>query len=176
MRFCCLVIIGLLAFLRAVYLHYSLMYLFWRTSCLNKELSSSILWLSFPLAKCGRLGVMFLKRLVVYEATYAKTATSQKGTLPSARRCRCRCRFITNFAWTQSPPLWLAAGNFCKLFKSSATLVQYSQLVCLLPLGVLFLNLLIKLSSNLFLMPCKALKGSAPSKKGEQQVRYWSLS
>ena len=32
------------------------------------------------LAKCGRLGVMFLKRLVVYEATYAKTATSQKGT------------------------------------------------------------------------------------------------
>ena len=36
-------------------------------------------------SKCGRLGVkMFLKRLVVYEATYAKTATSQKGTLPSA--------------------------------------------------------------------------------------------
>ena len=25
------------------------------------------------------------KRLVVYEVTYAKTATSQKGTLPSAR-------------------------------------------------------------------------------------------
>ena len=37
---------------------------------------------------------MFLKRLVDYEATYAKTATSQKGTLPSARRCRCRCRWI----------------------------------------------------------------------------------
>ena len=33
--------------------------------------------------------VAFLKRLVVYEATYAKTATSQKGTLPSSRRCRC---------------------------------------------------------------------------------------
>ena len=43
-------------------------------------------WLSFSLAKCGWLGVMFLKRLVVYEAMYAKTATSQKGTLPSARR------------------------------------------------------------------------------------------
>ena len=43
-------------------------------------------WLSFPLAKCGWLGVMFLKRLVVYEDTYAKTATSQIGTLQSARR------------------------------------------------------------------------------------------
>ena len=40
-------------------------------------------WLSFSPAKCGWLGMMFLKRL---EATYAKTATSQKGTLPSARR------------------------------------------------------------------------------------------
>ena len=40
------------------------------------------------LAKCGRLGVMFLKRLVVYEFAYAKTATSQKGTLPSARLCK----------------------------------------------------------------------------------------
>ena len=40
------------------------------------------------LAKCGRLGVMFLKGLVVYEATYAKTSTSQKGTLPSARLCK----------------------------------------------------------------------------------------
>ena len=39
-------------------------------------------------SKCGRLGVkMFLKRLAVYEATYAKTATSKKGTLPSARYC-----------------------------------------------------------------------------------------
>ena len=37
-------------------------------------------------SKCGRLGVkMFLKRRLVYEATYAKTATSKKGTLPSAR-------------------------------------------------------------------------------------------
>jgi len=45
-----------------------------------------MLWLSFSLAKCGWLGVMFLKRLVVYEAAYAKTATlSQKETLPSAR-------------------------------------------------------------------------------------------
>ena len=40
------------------------------------------------LAKCGRLGVMFQKRLVVYEATYAKTSTSHKGTLPSARLCK----------------------------------------------------------------------------------------
>ena len=30
--------------------------------------------------------MMFLKRLVVDAATYAKTATSQKGTLPSARQ------------------------------------------------------------------------------------------
>ena len=37
-------------------------------------------------SKCGWLGVkMFLKRFVVYKTTYAKTATSQKGTLPSAR-------------------------------------------------------------------------------------------
>ena len=37
-------------------------------------------------SKCGRLSVkMFLKRLVVYEVTYAKTATSQKRSLPSAR-------------------------------------------------------------------------------------------
>ena len=36
-------------------------------------------------SKCGRLGVDVLKRLVVYEAMYAKTATSQKGTLPSFR-------------------------------------------------------------------------------------------
>ena len=37
-------------------------------------------------SKCGRLGMtMFLKKLVVYEATYARTATSQKGTLLSAR-------------------------------------------------------------------------------------------
>ena len=34
------------------------------------------IWLSFSLAKCGRLGVMFLNRLVMYEASYAKTATS----------------------------------------------------------------------------------------------------
>ena len=36
-------------------------------------------------SKCGRLGGDVLKRFVVYEATYEKTATSQKGTLPSAR-------------------------------------------------------------------------------------------
>ena len=36
-------------------------------------------------SKCGQLGGDVLKRLVVYEATYAKTATSQKGTLLSAR-------------------------------------------------------------------------------------------
>ena len=30
-------------------------------------------------SKCGWFGVDFRKRLVVYEATYAKTATSQKG-------------------------------------------------------------------------------------------------
>ena len=35
--------------------------------------------------KCGRLSVDVLKRIVVYEATYAKTATIQKGTLLSAR-------------------------------------------------------------------------------------------
>ena len=39
-------------------------------------------------AKCGWLGVMFLKTLVVYEATYAKTTTSQKGTFLSARLCK----------------------------------------------------------------------------------------
>ena len=44
-----------------------------------------VLWLSFSLAKCGRLSMMFLKRLVVYEAMYTKTATSQEGTLPNAR-------------------------------------------------------------------------------------------
>ena len=36
-------------------------------------------------SKCGRLGGDVLKRLVVYVATYAKTDTSQKETLPSAR-------------------------------------------------------------------------------------------
>ena len=36
-------------------------------------------------SKCGRFGGDVLKRLAVYDATYAKTATSQKGTLPSAR-------------------------------------------------------------------------------------------
>ena len=36
-------------------------------------------------SKCGRFGRDVLKRLAVYDATYAKTATSQKGTLPSAR-------------------------------------------------------------------------------------------
>ena len=37
---------------------------------------------------------MFPKRLVVYEATYAKTATSQKGTLPSVRGCRCSAKYV----------------------------------------------------------------------------------
>ena len=36
-------------------------------------------------SKCGRLGADVLKRLAVYETTYAKTATSQKGTLPTVR-------------------------------------------------------------------------------------------
>ena len=36
-------------------------------------------------SKCGRFGRDVLKRLAVYDATHAKTATSQKGTLPSAR-------------------------------------------------------------------------------------------
>ena len=36
-------------------------------------------------SKCGRLDGDVLKRLAVYEATYAKSATSQKGTLSSAR-------------------------------------------------------------------------------------------
>ena len=36
-------------------------------------------------SKCGRFGRDVLKSLAVYDATYAKTATSQKGTLPSAR-------------------------------------------------------------------------------------------
>ena len=44
-----------------------------------------VLWSGLSLAKCDRLGVMFLKRLIAYEATYAKIATIQKGTLPSAR-------------------------------------------------------------------------------------------
>ena len=36
-------------------------------------------------SKYGRFGGDVLKRFVVYEAMYAKTATSQKGTFPSAR-------------------------------------------------------------------------------------------
>ena len=36
-------------------------------------------------SKCGRFGRDVLKRLAVYDATHAKTATSQKGTLLSAR-------------------------------------------------------------------------------------------
>ena len=39
-------------------------------------------------SKCGRFGDDVLKRLAVYDATYAKTATSQKGALPSARQCK----------------------------------------------------------------------------------------
>ena len=36
-------------------------------------------------SKCGWFGRYVPKRLAVYDATHAKTATSQKGTLPSAR-------------------------------------------------------------------------------------------
>ena len=36
-------------------------------------------------SKCGQFSCDVLKRLAVYDATYAKTATSQKGTLPSDR-------------------------------------------------------------------------------------------
>ena len=36
-------------------------------------------------SKCGRLGGDVLKRLAVYDATYVKTATSQKVTMLSAR-------------------------------------------------------------------------------------------
>ena len=39
-------------------------------------------------SKCGWLDGDVLKRLAMYEATYAKTATSQKETLPSARSCK----------------------------------------------------------------------------------------
>ena len=43
-------------------------------------------------SRSGGCGVMSLKRLVVYEATYAETATSQKDfNLLSAGTCRCRC-------------------------------------------------------------------------------------
>ena len=48
----------------------------------------------FSPAEVAGLAVMSLKRLVVYEATKAETATSQKGTLPSAGTCRCRCRTV----------------------------------------------------------------------------------
>ena len=44
----------------------------------------------FSPAEVAGLAVMSLKRLVVYETTLAYTATSQKGTLPSAGMCRCR--------------------------------------------------------------------------------------
>ena len=46
----------------------------------------------FSPAEVAGLAVMSLKRLMVYEATTAETAISQKGTLPSAGTCRCRCR------------------------------------------------------------------------------------
>ena len=50
---------------------------FWVVPCFSNY--------AFSLPKCGRLGVMFLKRLVA-QATYARTATlSQKGTLQNAR-------------------------------------------------------------------------------------------
>ena len=47
------------------------------------EVPGVVLWLSFSLANVA--GGDVLKRLVVHGVTYAKTATSQKGTLPSAR-------------------------------------------------------------------------------------------
>ena len=39
-------------------------------------------------SKCGRLSGDVPKRLAVYDATYAKTTTSQKGTLSSVRECK----------------------------------------------------------------------------------------
>ena len=47
------------------------------THCL-KRVGHGFPLLFRSLAKCGRLGVMFPERLVVYEATHAKTATSQR--------------------------------------------------------------------------------------------------
>ena len=48
----------------------------------------------FSPAEVASLAVMSPKRLVVCEATLAETATSQRGTLPSAEYvlaiCRCR--------------------------------------------------------------------------------------
>ena len=47
------------------------------------------------LAKCGRLGVMMFRKglwCMRPDATYAKTATSQKGTLLSDRLCICKCK------------------------------------------------------------------------------------
>ena len=39
-----------------------------------------------------------LKRLVVYEATYAKTATSQKGTLQRARLCKMNVLYLLGYS------------------------------------------------------------------------------
>ena len=52
--------------------------------------------LFFP-AEVAGLAVMSPKRLVVYEATSAEIAIGQKGTLPSAGICRCRCNSSYRF-------------------------------------------------------------------------------
>ena len=55
---------------------------------INKQLEGvkfPVLRLSFSLAKCGRLRVMFLKRLVVYEATYKTQPQVKKEPWPNAR-------------------------------------------------------------------------------------------
>ena len=62
----------------------------------------SVVAVLFSPAEVAGLTVMSLKRLVVYEATLAETAISQKGTLPNAGICRCRCSCLSNPAHTAS--------------------------------------------------------------------------
>ena len=53
---------------------------------------SGVVAVLFSPAEVAGLAVTSLKRLAVYEATKAETATSQNGTLPSAGICKCKCK------------------------------------------------------------------------------------
>ena len=68
-----------------------------------------VLCLYFSLAKCGRLGVMFLKRLVVCEATYAKQPQVKKEP----------CRVLDNVDIHIADSVVLLGEKFCVNFISS---------------------------------------------------------
>lgn len=92
------------------------------------EQASRFFGVVFLSSKCGRLGVMFPQRLVVYEATYAKNKPQvKKGTVSRARSCRCKRLYRHTYNLQRQSEVQQSALDVDQSVMESVTVTSHNE-------------------------------------------------